>query len=169
MCRFLVSVVSSLPHRIFTFASYAYAHTHLHMYVCQTGSGGVVAAPDHDTGPGGDYYFHWQRDGALSMQALLRTNLTSVNVTEKFDHYIDWVATVQAQTDPNGIDVRGEPKFTLPDGAVYTGGWCRPQDDGPALRAKTLMEYANLDDTPNSVVTDYLWTSSSKYNGGLVK
>ena len=27
------------------------------------GSGAVVAAPDHNTGPGGDYYFHWERDG----------------------------------------------------------------------------------------------------------
>ena len=26
------------------------------------GSGAVVAAPDHNTGPGGDYYFHWERD-----------------------------------------------------------------------------------------------------------
>jgi len=25
----------------------------------------------------------------------------------------------------------------------YTGGWCRPQNDGPPLRAKTLVEYAN--------------------------
>jgi hypothetical protein len=23
------------------------------------GKGGVVAAPDHDTGPGGDYYYAW--------------------------------------------------------------------------------------------------------------
>ena len=31
------------------------------------GSGMVVAAPDHATGPGGDYYFAWMRDGALSI------------------------------------------------------------------------------------------------------
>lgn len=32
-------------------------------------AGGVVAAPDYDT-PGGSYYFHWERDGALTMRAL---------------------------------------------------------------------------------------------------
>jgi len=36
------------------------------------GSGAVVASPDHDT-PGGDYYFHWERDGALTMHALQHT------------------------------------------------------------------------------------------------
>lgn len=30
------------------------------------GSGMVVAAPDYNT-PGGSYYYHWARDGALSM------------------------------------------------------------------------------------------------------
>ena len=29
------------------------------------GSGEVMASPDHATGPGGDYYFAWARDGAL--------------------------------------------------------------------------------------------------------
>ena len=27
--------------------------------------GAVVAAPDYNT-PGGSYYYHWERDGALS-------------------------------------------------------------------------------------------------------
>ena len=33
------------------------------------GSGGIVAAPDYET-PGGSYYYHWMRDGALTMRAL---------------------------------------------------------------------------------------------------
>lgn len=40
--------------------------------------------------------------------------------------YVQWVLRVQNEPDPNGIDVRIEPKFFLPDGGVYTGGWCRP-------------------------------------------
>ena len=28
-----------------------------------------MAAPDTDT-PGGSYYYHWERDGALTMRAL---------------------------------------------------------------------------------------------------
>lgn len=35
--------------------------------------------------------------------------------------WAQWVLRVQAQTDPNGIDVRAEPKFNLPNGDVFTG------------------------------------------------
>ena len=34
------------------------------------GSGQVVASPDRNT-PGGSYYFHWARDGALTMHTVL--------------------------------------------------------------------------------------------------
>ena len=30
---------------------------------------------------------------------------------------------VQNKQDPNGIDVRIEPKFEIPSGDPYTGGW----------------------------------------------
>jgi glucoamylase len=32
--------------------------------------GGVVAAPDRIT-PGGSYYYHWTRDGALTMRTYM--------------------------------------------------------------------------------------------------
>lgn len=105
------------------------------------GSGAVVAAPDHNTGPGGDYYYHWMRDGALSMGVFLVTKGMPA-ADGKMRSYVRWVQKVQNQQDPNGIDVRTEPKFTIPDGRPYTGGWCRPQTDGPALRALTLAMYA---------------------------
>ena len=34
-----------------------------------------------------------------------------------------------------------EPKFEIPSGDPYTGGWCRPQTDGPALRAMALSKW----------------------------
>ena len=37
-----------------------------------------------------------------------------------------------------------EPKFTIPDGNPYTGGWCRPQTDGPALRAMAMAKWGNI-------------------------
>jgi len=40
-------------------------------------SGAVVASPDRNT-PGGSYYFHWARDGALSMNALQQIAGTDV-------------------------------------------------------------------------------------------
>jgi glucoamylase len=35
----------------------------------------------------------------------------------------------------------GEPKF-LVDGSPFREGWCRPQNDGPALEASTLIRFA---------------------------
>lgn len=37
-----------------------------------------------------------------------------------------------------------EVKFEIPSGNIYDGGWCRPQNDGPGLRAITLLSYANV-------------------------
>ena len=37
------------------------------------GKGGVVAAPDNST-PGGSYYYHWMRDGALTMRTYMELN-----------------------------------------------------------------------------------------------
>lgn len=105
------------------------------------GSGMVVAAPDHNTGPGGDYYYAWMRDGALSMGALLETAQEVSSVEEKMDHWVDWVQRSYQQVDPNG-DIVTEPKFNIPDGTPFSGGWCRPQNDGPGLRAITLMAYS---------------------------
>jgi len=58
-------------------------------------------------------------------------------VKDKMTAYQSWVKTVQHKADDN-VDVRTEPKFEIPSGDPYTGGWCRPQNDGPALRANTL-------------------------------
>ena len=35
------------------------------------GVGAVVAAPDHNVSTAGSYYYHWMRDGALSMNAYM--------------------------------------------------------------------------------------------------
>ena len=48
------------------------------------GKGGVVASPDTDTGAGGTYYFHWMRDAALSMHALVMTG----NNTSQLDYFM---------------------------------------------------------------------------------
>merc|ERR1719158_1395293 len=69
------------------------------------GSGMVVAAPDHHTGPGGDYYYAWMRDGALSMNALQLTAAKFSDVAPFFDRWLAWVEKSQTQPDPNGIDI----------------------------------------------------------------
>lgn len=135
------------------------------------GSGAVVAAPDHNTGPGGDYYFHWERDGALSTHALLATADKLEDVDSHLQHYVQWVLKVQNQPDPHNIDIRTEPKYTIPDGKPFMGSWCRPQTDGPGLRAKTLAEYGMklLEAGREDYVKQKLWTGDkNKYNGGAV-
>lgn len=106
------------------------------------GSGMVVAAPDHNTGPGGDYYYDWMRDGALSMNALQLTAGQFSDVESFMDSWLSWIEKAVNAQDPNDQSVLTEPKFVIPDGTVFTGSWCRPQNDGPGLRAITLMQLA---------------------------
>eukprot|EP01094_Clydonella_sp_ATCC50884_P027108 TRINITY_DN7654_c0_g1_i1.p1 TRINITY_DN7654_c0_g1~~TRINITY_DN7654_c0_g1_i1.p1 ORF type:complete len:425 (-),score=122.80 TRINITY_DN7654_c0_g1_i1:79-1215(-) len=85
--------------------------------------------------------------------------------------YTQWVLRVQSEADPNGIDVRTEPKYNLPNGDVFTGGWCRPQTDGPGLRALTLSNYAlYLVSSGNATyVKQYLYTSNpNDKQGGAI-
>lgn len=50
-------------------------------------------------------------------------------------------------------------------------GWCRPQNDGPGLRAYSLMLYAQalIAAGRADYVTQYLWTGSGDKNGGAIK
>lgn len=64
-------------------------------------------------------------------------------VKTDMQQYAQFVLHIQSESDPHGIDIRTEPKFELPDGDVYEGGWCRPQTDGPGLEAITFITYAN--------------------------
>ena len=86
--------------------------------------------------------------------------------------YVSWVLNVQSESDPNDIDIRTEPKFNLPHGDVFTEPWCRPQNDGPGLRATSLIIFANT--LSNNNETDYiksnLWTGNDNdKNGGAIK
>ena len=108
------------------------------------GKGGVVAAPDPNT-PGGSYYYHWMRDAALTMRTYMELNDMKLSTIDtKMRAYVGWVKRVQGETDPNGFDIRINPKFELPNGGAYVGGWCRPQTDGPGLRSAALMMYAKV-------------------------
>jgi glucoamylase len=135
------------------------------------GSGMVVAAPDHNTGPGGDYYFAWMRDGALSMNAYMQTAPAFAEAEKKMDSWLAWVERNQQEADPNGIEILTEPKFVIPSGTPFTGGWCRPQNDGPGLRAITLMALAEnkpsvADRVWNVIKADLDWISANYTSDG---
>lgn len=104
-------------------------------------TGAVAAAPDLHT-PCGSYFYHWARDGALTINTLFR--YTNKTFCQKYTNdYLNWIQMIQSKKDPNGIDIRTEPKYEIPSGNAYTGGWCRPQNDGPGLQAISLINSAN--------------------------
>jgi len=63
------------------------------------------------------------------------------------DYILNWITSqkgLQQLNNPSGSFTSGglgEPKFNV-DGTAFTGPWGRPQRDGPALRAATLMKFA---------------------------
>ena len=108
--------------------------------------------------PGGSYYYHWMRDAGLSIKAWLDINDNDYGkVQPVLDAYVNWVAKVQHMSDPNDIDVRIEPKFEIPSGEPYSGGWCRPQTDGPALRAMALSKYGMILSSTGNGDPNGLW------------
>eukprot|EP00435_Cladocopium_sp_Y103_P061557 s808_g23.t1 len=72
-------------------------------------------------------------------------------VEKSIEAFANWVSRSHQRTQPAGnvqvIDASEEaflePKWTF-DGEPYKGGWCRPQTDGPALRARLMMRAATL-------------------------
>lgn len=100
------------------------------------GGGAVMASPSTQNP---NYYYHWMRDAAISMNVLLSQSNSSFDT--QMQHYVTWVHATQTKQDTQ-CDVRAEPKFEIATGEPYAGGWMRPQSDGPALRTITLVNYA---------------------------
>ena len=122
---------------------------------CLTGA--VVASPDHNT-PGGSYYYHWMRDGALTMRAFQILSPADAYYKRAMEAYTKWVIDRQAEAPVHdGVDVRVEPKFEIPSGEVFSGSWCRPQNDGPGLRAISLITFAKSGHTSKEYIKENLW------------
>lgn len=88
--------------------------------------------------------------------------------------YTKWVNSLAGKTDPNSVDIHEEVKYDIPSGNVFEGGWCRPQNDGPGLRAIALIDYATalLAKDKSKIQSLNLWQTSSKDgaagNGGAI-
>lgn len=104
----------------------------------QTHRGSILASPSqHDP----NYYFYWVRDGAMVMRAIFdRVAAGDANAVSQFKDYVAFTRENQevAATSPYGL---GDPRFNV-DGNLDTLPWGRPQNDGPALRAITMIRYA---------------------------
>lgn len=105
-------------------------------------SGAVIASPSRNQP---DYYYDWVRDGAIAMDLIASwyDKFKKPADKEKLLNYVQWVHKIQhAEETIPAQDILGEPKFYL-DGRPYDGPWGRPQNDGPALRALTLIRFAH--------------------------
>jgi glucoamylase len=121
--------------------------------------GFVVASPSK-VAP--NYYFHWVRDAALVMKTIQET-LTFEESKSLMLNYTNLVLSHQAVDKLTGL---GEPKFNT-NGTSYKGPWGRPQNDGPALRAIALIEFAKglIANGEIDYVRKYLYGSEYPGNG----
>ena len=128
--------------------------------------GAVVASPvlaAYDPDP--DYFFHWYRDAALVMDALRLLRGDVPQADGLFQDYVRFnldLAALDGRDVTPGWEDRATPDFRQflrknialaygeaipaetrvnPDGTLDITDWPRPQHDGPALEALTLMRW----------------------------
>ncbi|CUA77622.1 glucoamylase [Rhizoctonia solani] len=105
---------------------------------------GLVVASPSTNHP--DYFYTWTRDSALVTASIMDRLATGENELEaSLRLYSYSQAKLQSTCNRSGCPADGglgEPKFNV-DGTPFEGDWGRPQRDGPALRAITLIRFAN--------------------------
>jgi glucoamylase len=109
-------------------------------------NGAVVASPSQGNQPGEpNYYYDWVRDTSLTMKTLIQV-MMNPSTAESLRKQIHQKVLLWIQFELNRQTVQtltglGEPRFYV-NGQSNHEPWGRPQNDGPALRALTAMEYA---------------------------
>jgi glucoamylase len=92
-------------------------------------------------------FFTWTRDAALTLKMIIdEFVLGNTGLQMYIDDYVHAQAILQTVVNPSGAFLPsgrslGEPKFKV-TGARFNGAWGRPQRDGPALRAISLITYS---------------------------
>ncbi|KAG9090988.1 hypothetical protein FRC07_011968, partial [Ceratobasidium sp. 392] len=120
---------------------------------------GVVIASPSTTDP--DYVFTWVRDSALVYKLLVDTYIAGRDnsLLQGIYDWIDSQKRIQQIPNPSGTlqtGGLGEPKFHVNETA-FTGDWGRPQRDGPALRAVTMVTFANNQLKKNKAYVQSIW------------
>ena len=111
--------------------------------------GAVLASPSnrgHEFSQ--DYQFHWVRDAAIVMSEVAYLyEHASPDEKKKLKpylmNYINFERKAQQQISRPGEQTLGQPKYNI-DGTIWEGDWARPQTDGPALRAITMIMIAKI-------------------------
>ncbi|KAI8871289.1 Six-hairpin glycosidase [Ramicandelaber brevisporus] len=123
-------------------AQYAYAVNMTAAAVSPPGgSAGSVQASPSRSQP--DYFYHWVRDGALTVQLLVdlvQDSTTSATDRARFLQLINDNAVFSRKIQSTSVPM-DNAKFMM-DSSPFTGPWCNPQRDGPALRATMLVHHA---------------------------
>ncbi len=83
-----------------------------------------------------DYFFHWMRDAALTMQATLLIPDVSMDTLK---NYILFEESTQRKISFPNEETLGQPKFNI-DSTIWEGDWARPQNDGPAQRVIAFIK-----------------------------
>ncbi|ORY16702.1 Six-hairpin glycosidase-like protein [Clohesyomyces aquaticus] len=125
--------------------------------------GSVIASPSREHP---NYFYQWVRDAAITTSTLVDvyaddpSSKLSSELSAILDEYTHLQHSLQHTNNPSGsfddLSGLGEPKFEA-DGSPFVGSWGRPQRDGPALRAITLMAYLRAYNSSHPT----LWTSGS--------
>ncbi len=118
--------------------------------------GTVIASPQRQDP---DYYFHWIRDSALVLDAVLiyKDSPKYAPIWKKtLTDFVNFSKQLQVTASLTGL---GEPRYNT-DGTPFNGPWARPQNDGPALRIIALYNaLIILDQEPPSSERAYLQSS----------
>ncbi|PWN32105.1 Six-hairpin glycosidase [Meira miltonrushii] len=157
--------------------------------------GCMIASPSRpEDRPGGkdeneNYFFQWPRDSALCLREVIRRAIlaeqgrtvgvqnenafelhTIIRDFAKMSIKLQHTANRSGTFQTGGL---GEPKFNV-DGSSFEADWGRPQNDGPALRAISMLFYANyllsIDDKEAlDYVRSTLYRSSAATSSSLIK
>lgn len=105
--------------------------------------GAVIASPSQQSP---NYFYHWVRDAGLTMMELIELYQLPLKPERKQvieQHIKNWIQfEVRNQNIALARSNLGEPIFTVA-GDIYPFPWGRPQNDGPAIRALAMINYAN--------------------------
>lgn len=111
----------------------------------------VIASPSRNNDEP-NYYFDWVRDGAITMMAIVKLyehEQDTIAKDERLNLILRYARNARkrqstenrsGQGDARGL---GEPKWHV-DNSPFVDDWGRPQNDGPALRARTLIYFAEV-------------------------
>ncbi|KAJ2864033.1 hypothetical protein GGI22_001815 [Coemansia erecta] len=104
-------------------------------------SAGAVVAATSQSNP--DYWYHWVRDAGITLRevSIWLTSTTDDSTAnaykQKFQVYTTFSRRLQTISSAYGL---GTAKYLM-DGEPYTGAWCMPQRDSPAMRAVSFIGY----------------------------